>query len=305
MKKVYFLSTISLLLLLVVSSCKKDDGIEITPPRDRSVEVGPSTAEIETYLTTHFYNYEEFANPPANFDKKIRFDTIAGANETKTPLKDQVAFKMVTDGFDTSVEYKLYYLVAIQGEGESPNFPDVVLTNYEGTYLNNESGFNVSDVFDGSVTPVRFDLTEVVTGFQEVLVEFNTASGFTIAGDGSILYENFGVGAAFIPSGLGYYASSPPGVPFYSQLVFTFQLMETEVGDQDDDMVISILEDLNGNGNVYDDDTDGDLSPNFLDFDDDGDSRFTIDEIIVNSDGTITFPDSDNDGTPDYLDPDS
>ena len=42
--------------------------LNVIPPRDRGEEAIPSTAEIETYLMTHFYNYEEFANPPADFD---------------------------------------------------------------------------------------------------------------------------------------------------------------------------------------------------------------------------------------------
>ena len=183
MKKAYFLAPLVTLLFLSTISCKKDDGVDVIPPRDRGEEAIPSTAEIETYLTTHFYNYEEFANPPADFDFKIVFDTIAGNNASKTPLIDQVSFKNVIDRADESVTYKLYYLNAIQGDGESPNFPDIASITYEGTYLNNESTFNVSDVFDSSVTPVRFDLTQIVPGLQQVLIEFNASTGYTLNTD--------------------------------------------------------------------------------------------------------------------------
>ena len=105
------------------------------PPRDRGEEAIPSTAEIETYLTTHFYNYEEFQAPPADFDFKIKLDTIAGDNSDKIPLMEQVSFKSVKDRIDESVTYKLYYLTAIQGEGVSPDFPDITSITYEGTYL--------------------------------------------------------------------------------------------------------------------------------------------------------------------------
>jgi len=41
-----------------------------------------------------------------------------------------------------------------------------------------------------------------------------------------------------------------------------------------------------------------------LDTDDDGDGILTIDEI-KDASGNVTFPDSDNDGVPDYLDEDN
>ena len=324
------------LLLLTALSCRKDDEIDVIPPRDRGEEAIPSTAEIETYLNTHFYNYEEFANPPAEFDFEIKFDTIAGDNASKTPLIDQVSFKNVIDRLDETVTYKLYYLNVIQGEGESPNFPDIASISYEGTYLNNESSYNVSEVFDSSVIPVRFDLTQIVPGLQQVLIEFNAATGYVVNTDGTVTFENYGVGAAFIPSGLAYYTSTPPGIPVYSQLIFTFQLAQTELGDQEADTVPSIYEDVNNNEYVFDDDTDGDNTPNFADVDDDGDGRLTINEVVQNTYTvepgdddpvlaanevetkretdqttlittitTITFTDTDADGTPDYLDPDN
>lgn len=336
MNKANFLAAMIALLLLTALSCRKDDAIDVIPPRDRGEEAIPSMAEIETYLNTHFYNYEEFANPPAEFNFEIKFDTIAGDNASKTPLIDQVSFKNVIDRVDETVTYKLYYLNVIQGEGESPNFPDIASISYEGTYLNNESSYNVSNVFDSSVTPVRFDLTQIVPGLQQVLIEFNASTGFVVNGDGTITFENYGVGAAFIPSGLAYYTTTPPGIPVYSQLIFTFKLSQTELGDQDFDTVPSIYEDLDQDGNVLDDDTDGDNLPNFADVDDEGDGRLTINEVVLNTYTvnpgdddpvlasnevetkretdqttlittitTITFTDTDADGTPDYLDPDN
>ncbi|GHC64752.1 FKBP-type peptidyl-prolyl cis-trans isomerase [Ulvibacter litoralis] len=336
MKKAYFLAPILVLSFLALSSCKKDDEVDIVPPRDRSAEVGPAIEEIETYLNTHFYNYEEFANPPVGFDNKIKFDTIAGDNALKTPLIEQVSFKNVTDLIDDTVEYKLYYLTVNEGEGVQPGFADIAHVTYEGTYLNNDSDYNRSEVFDSSVVPIEFDLTAVVTGFQEALVEFKSSSNATVNGDGTFAFEGFGVGAVFIPSGLGYYASPPSGIPLYSQLIFTFQLMEAQPGDQDEDGVPSSIENLDGDNDVFDDDTDLDGSPNFVDGDDDGDGRLTSNEVIkteyilnpgdeepvlgenevetfrikdyetqIVTVTTITFTDVDGDGTPDYLDPDN
>ena len=324
------------LIFLTVLSCKSDDDVDVIPPRDREQEAIDSTTEIETYLASHFYNYEEFDNPPADFNFRIKFDTIAGDNASKTPLMDQVSTKTVPDRVDETVSYTFYYLTAIEGEGASPNFPDVATITYEGTYLSNESGFNNSDVFDSSVIPVRFDLTGIVPGLTDALVEMKASTGYVSNTDGTVTFQNYGVGASFIPSGLGYYSNPPPGIPVYAQLIFTFQVYETELGDQDIDTVPSIYEDVNGDGDILDDDTDLDGLPNFADLDDDGDGRLTKNEVeeniytvnpgenepvlaeneverkretdsdtMITTITTITFTDSDSNGTPDYLDPEN
>ncbi len=76
--------------------------------------------------------------------------------------------------------------------------------------------------------------------------------------------------------------------------------------DDDNDGIPSELEDLNANGNLEDDDSDGDGIPNYIDEDDDNDNVPTINENPdVNDDGNIDdAQDTDNDGTPDYLDTD-
>lgn len=71
--------------------------------------------------------------------------------------------------------------------------------------------------------------------------------------------------------------------------------------DDDGDSLDTINEDVNANGTVMDDDTDGDTIPNYLDNDDDGDGILTIDED-ANGDGNVTNDDTDGDGIPDYLD---
>jgi len=289
------------LSILFLGACNNDDdGPGGQPPRDRGEEALAGQLEIENFLSTHFYNYEEFESPASDFDFIIKIDTLSGDNANKIPLIDQVDFKTVKDRFNSDVSYKLYYLNAREGAGESPQFPDIASATYEAFYTDRE-------IFDGSPTPVRFDLTAVINGFQDVLVEFNGAETITSNEDGSISYENFGVGAAFIPSGLGYFNNPPlaSSIPLYAQLIFTFQLIDAEQGDQDNDGIPSVMEDVNDNGFEEDDDTDGDTARNFEDSDDDNDGRPTRDEIEIDSQGNITFPDVDGDGTPDYLDSDS
>lgn len=297
MKPVLKLMLAALLFSVVFVSCKKDEDDGPTPLRDRAEEAQSAQAEIEGYLKTHFYNYEDFQNPPKDFDYKIVIDTIAGENSNKIPLIEQVQYKTVTDRQEPAVTYKMYYLNAVQGEGDKPIFADAVMLTYRGLLLNRET-FDMSDI------PVQLDLTAVVPGFQEGVVEFNGASSYVENEDGSVTFSNFGVGAVFIPSGLAYFNNPPTGVPFYGQLAFTFQLyiVITEI-DHDGDGIPSYMEDRNGNGILMDDDTDGDGIPDFLDVDDDGDGVPTRDEIIIHEDGTIEFPDSNNNGIPDYLDP--
>ncbi|WP_339609933.1 hypothetical protein [uncultured Planktosalinus sp.] len=299
MKSTYRFLTLILLTALVVSSCRRDDeGPERIPERDRAAEATAATAEIEAFLQTHFYNYEDFENPTPNFDYKIVFDTIAGENADKTPLIEQVMTKQVFDRVRPEVIYTLYYLKVKEGEGDSPLYADEALVTYKGQFLN-------LDTFDASDAPIKFDLTQVVTGFQQGVIELSGATNIIENPDGTLTFEGFGAGAVFVPSGLGYWVNSPSGIPVYSQLIFTFNLYDVTTDiDHDSDGVPSLLEDLNENEYLGDDDTDENGVPNYLDTDDDGDGVETIDEIIINPDGTVEYPDSSGNGIPDYLDPD-
>ncbi len=291
-------------LFISILSCGTDDDGDFVPALDRGEEAVTAQTEIEEFLSTHFYNYEEFQNPPAGFDFKVKIDSIAGDNSDKLPLLGQVSSKMVKDREDEDVTYKLYYLIAKQGLGDSPDFPDIAILKYEGLDFDLET-------FDASVQPVPFDLTAVVNGFQDVMTEFNSAGSFVSNPDGTTSFEDFGSGAMFLPSGLAYFNSPPSSsdLALYEQLIFTFELLETVQGDQDGDGVPSIYEDLDGNGQEENDDTDEDFIANYNDADDDNDGVPTSEEILDADGNTITdpalYPDVDNDGIPDYLDADS
>ena len=305
MKPMFKAKFIFVFLFITIWACGSDDeDSNITPPRDRGEESIAAQLEIEDFLATHFYNYEDFQNPPAGFDFNIVIDSLVGDNVGKIALIDQVESKMVVDRLEDDVTYKLYYLKAVQGSGDSPDFPDITVVKYVGMKLDLEP-------FDSSSQPVAFDLTGVVNGFQDVAIELNSAGSFIKNPDGTTTFEDFGVGAMFIPSGLGYFNNPPTSsaIPLYEQLVFTFQLLETFQGDQDGDGVPSIYEDIDGNGQEENDDTDDDFTPNFADADDDNDGVPTSQEILDENGVRITdpalYPDVDGDGTPDYLDSDS
>ncbi len=300
MIKIKYAFALLVVILTITISCNKDDGggSTVIPPRDRGLEAARAEKVIDTFLSTHFYNYEEFEADPVNF--KIKFDTIAGDNSSKIPLKEQVTFKEVKDRVDSNVTYKLYYLVVREGEGEKPHFSDYTINTYEGLLLN-------LDLFDSSVIPIRFDLTDILAGLQEAMIEFKGAGNIISNPDGTLTFEDYGIGAVFIPAGLGYYQYPPAtgGLNSYDQLIFSFELFESEVADHDGDGIPSYMEDLNNNSILLDDNTDGDTTANYQDIDDDGDGRLTEFEIEVDGNGNITFPDEDGDGIPDYLDSDS
>src|SRR5699024_1382156 len=122
-----------------------------------------------------------------------------------------------------------------------------------------------------------------VTGFAKAITEFKTATGFEVNPDNTVTWNNdFGIGAVFMPSGLGYYASprQGSGIPPYSPLVFSFQLYSENEADHDNDGIPSYMEDIDDDGDVYNDDTDGDGFPNHSDPDDDGDFTPTREEIV-------------------------
>lgn len=335
-----YLSLVAALLIFV--TCSDDEiGFTTAEIRDRGEQSVTDDNEIREYLQTHFYNYEEFENPPAGFDFQIRFDTIAALNSDKTPVIDRPELTSITYNREDA-DQTVYILRARQGASEKPaaTYTDSTLVTYEGRNLN-------STVFDASPNPIWFDLTSTIDGFQNGIAGFKgSQSGAIENGDGTASYEDFGVGAIFIPSGLAYFNLPPLGVEIYSPIVFTFSVFDVVITDHDGDGIITINEDLDGNGLLFDDadnpdedfafayldsdddndgiptrleivlddegefvsflDTDGDGLSDHLDTDDDGDGRLTLDEILINTTtGVITYTDEDNDGIPDYLDADS
>ena len=108
-----------------------------------------------------------------------------------------------------------------------------------------------------------------------------------------------------------------------SNLIFKFELYQSEINDHDFDGVPSYLEDIDGDGEVFNDDTDEDEIPDYADQDDDGDGTLTVEEDLedidlnvdsngdgdltndLDGDGDPTNDDTDGDGIPNYLDTDN
>ena len=293
-------SLVCLLFTAVFVSCNKDDDSNTDPieVRDRAEQEIADQEALKEYLETHFYNYEDFENPSESFDYNIVLDTINEANADKTPLIESDLLQTKTYTYE-GVDYNIYILKVREGEKNKPMFTDSTFVSYRGELLDHS-------VFDSSESPLWFDLVRTIPGFGQAITEFKGASGFEVNPDNTVTFNNdFGVGAMFLPSGLGYYQNGQADIPQYSPIIFTFKLYGVNEADHDRDGIPSYMEDLNDNKIITDDDTDGDGYPNYLDPDDDADVIPTREEIIINQDGTLDFPDKDNDNTPDYLDPDN
>ena len=289
------------LIITLLFSCNKDDDDGEIEIRDYSEQVVADEQTIEEYLRTHYYNYEDF-NSSNSFevDIKVRIDSITDVTANKTPLFDQVKIKTINVSSSRGIgaektPHNLYYIIAREGVVSKPSVVDSVYITYKGMLTDNH-------VFDERKYPVWLDLANSLQGFREGVSELKSGE-FRQNSNGTIQYSSFGVGLFFLPSGIGYFENTTADIPEYSPLIFSVSLMTSNPTDHDNDGILSINEDIDGDGDPFYDDTDNDNLWNMYDADDDGDGTLTINELDKNNDQIID--DTDNDGIPDYLDPDN
>ena len=318
MKFKLYIFLIAILLLGFSCGDDDDDGVIEVPEADRTEQQVIDNDSLVTFLQSHYVDASLLTNNSTILLNEIEINQLPEDGELPNPNQNSLLIDMVetltTTYFD--VEYEYYILKINQGGSEnSPNFSDKVRVSYEGTLMDDT-------VFDSSSTPVDFDLTSTIAGWGRVLPEYNNAEDFVINSDGTVTYNNPGIGIMFLPSGLGYYSAAAGSVPVYSNLIFKFKVFQSEVNDHDFDNVPSHLEDLNGDYDLTNDDTDEDTFADFVDSDDDNDGTLTIDEDLEPDsdltvdrdgdgdptndigDGDPTNDDSDGDGIPNYLDSD-
>ncbi|MCP2029397.1 hypothetical protein L1276_004584 [Flavobacterium sp. HSC-32F16] len=309
--KYYF---VLLLAGMAIVSCNKsnDDDAEVVPLRDYQEQYNTDNANIEEYLNTYYITVTE--SPGSQSDQDVTFTKITDAATQPSIMSylNSASFpKLLTRDIDLhGIIYKMYYLVLREGVGTSPMNTDGVLTSYRGEYLSRVAKTDTepehlsTTFFEQLLFPTSpLDLYGTIMGWSEIYPQFKTGTS-QVQDDGSFKYENFGAGVLFIPSGLGYYASTQSAIPSYSPLIFSFKLYDYKRLDHEfsvsngqivanPDGVLDVNEDKNGDGYVRDyrnatlypkkpvnpDDTDGDGIPDFLDHDDDGDGFSTRYEI--------------------------
>ena len=284
--KFYFILIFSGLLLF---SCKKDDdSTEAVPLRDYATQYATEKANIETYMRTHYIKSITDA-PGSTSDMNIEIDTLLASNTTAVSLWYNTAKDSIKKDFN-DITYTMYFLKLRTGDAtqDAPSRVDRVLAAYDGSYL---TSTNAMKRFEYTPFPTAYlGLDEAILGWAEVFPKFNPGTSVSTPGEPTI-YNNFGAGIMFIPSGLAYYNYATSTIPSYASLMFTFKFYKMQRADQDGDGILSIDEDLNHNGIFTDDDTDADGIPNYADADDDGDGTGTRAETkIPNSVPAAYYP---------------
>lgn len=274
------------ILGLVIVSCKKDDDDII--PHDPVAQALIDDELLVEYLQTHYYI------PPADGASFGVIDTILNGEES-------LFLKVKTENLTfEEVSYKLYYLIGEEGAIDFyPTKTDSVLAKYNGFELDSTN-------FDKNTNFNWHPLLDRIEGWKYGLPFFKGGTNISQPGE-PLAYENTGKGVIFMPSGLGYAQFGSGSIGFNEPLIFHLEVALVKRVDTDDDGIFNFYEDLNGNKDYNDDDTDENTLPDYRDSDDDGDGKLTKDEgADPNGDGNpVDALDTDGDGTPDYLDADS
>lgn len=294
-KKIFNTVTIScfFIVILTLSCSKSTDEVVVTPPRAYDVEYGYDIAVIESYLKDYTFDYASYLLDTSKNVIFNKFDSsapkpklISFLNATTFPklLVKEVALHDIT--------YKVYYLVINEGNtAKKPSRVDDVLVGYRGFYLENQFGtLGTNAEFENNPIPTSlFSLATVIRGWGEILPLFGTGTvDATAPANNPTSYINYGVGAIFIPSGLGYFNQATASIPSYSPLVFTIKLFDVKRADQDGDKIESKDEIVRNADDTFTfTDTDADGTPDFADIDDDNDGIATINEIKKGNDGTF------------------
>ena len=271
-----FIFAISTIGLLFAVSCKKNENSNVTPPRDVTEVRNENNQSIETFLKTHTYTF----SATTTISETVTFATTS--NTTASIFNDSKLKRLELDVYDannTLVRHTLYYLILQEGTGTTTTIADSVYVNYKGQLLDlsifdkttTQSTSNWMDLIGNIVTNKP---SGTIRGFREGVAQLTaSATGLTNNGDGTLKAPtDGGVGVFFIPSGLGYFNNRQAKIPAYSPLIFTVRLIATRRADHDHD------------------------------------GKPSINEIVRNEYGVITYPDCDaNKDTsylPDYLDAD-
>ena len=237
------------------------------------------------------------------FDTSV--DSVKAIVSGQTALYDDTSKlkSMIVTDFD--VDYTLYYYVNREGSPDPdkgyPTVMDSVFVKYYGQRIVTTDSLSASVDTNSNIW---FTLNGVIRGWSHGFTNFK--GGKNITDNGPITYENGGNGVLFVPSGLAYSNTGQGPIQPNECLLFYIDLYDiVKDTDHDNDGIPSINEDIDGNGDSRDDDTDTDGIPNFFDLDDDGDGTLTINED-ANGDGNPAndFNDPNNPTLADYLNPD-
>ena len=271
----------------VLYSCGSENNNSFVDNFDHEAQAIKDQDSLVKFLKNNYYD--------------VDLDSVKVIDDNQISLFDDS--KLVTKKLtEYDVDYTLYYYVNRVGEPDIdkgfPSVTDSVYVKYRGQIiLDNDS---LSNDFDNNTT--WLSLSQVIRGWTYSFTDFKGGNNVTVDGE-KIKFDKGGKGILFIPSGLGYRNGGVQGIVPNSNLMFTFELWDFVEGtDDDQDGISSINEDVDGDGDPRNDDTDGNGRANYLDADDDGDGKLTKDED-ANGDGDPRndFSDPKKPTIPDYL----
>ncbi len=294
----------AIVVSFIIFSCD-DDNFTNNPFADVDYEALAisDNDSIVKFLQAHYYDTD--------------IDSVKVLVDGKTSMFDDNDRLKKMNVTENDINYTLYVYVAREGDYGAdidkgfPTKVDSVFAKYSGRTFTGTS-LNTSN-FDQNQSGIWFNLTSVIRGWSYGFTKFK--GGELKKGpngepfNGPVTFLEGGKGAIFIPSGLAYPSSNTQNWSrnlVDTNLMFYIDLLTIVPDtDHDNDGVRSIDEDLDGDGNVNNDNTDGDIYANFFDVDDDGDGVLTKDED-ANGDGNPAndFSDPNNPDLPDYLNPD-
>mgnify|MGYP003607801759 CR=1 FL=1 len=270
--KIVFLFTV----IASIFSCQNQDEATVAPARPYKDVYNEDLVKIEEFLDTHYVEVD------ANFNTEF-FEIPVGGTQTAISAMPEL---ISIDRNIHDISYKIYFLKLREGLGESPTRIDSSFVSYKGNLM-----ADVAITFDQSISPVWFQLEDVIRGWGEIIPQFKTGTHVANA-DGTITFADYGAGVMFLPSGLGYFNTATGNIPSYSPLIFNFKLYNLDYRDHDRDRILSkdeyrkpeldgVVDYVNGkiNFNATPLDTDADGIPDYLDVDDDGDGFMTKFEI--------------------------
>ncbi len=280
--KIFFLLAISVLVV----NCNNDEEETTTKPevlRDFQTQYNIDNLAIEEYLQTHSVTIDADFNPTFTVVNRGSLSSIwlSNLNNPSNPIKLlERKFNATPNGVLS--EYKIYYLKFNQGVGKRPTSVDNIFTTYNGILLNGTQFDSTNNPEFEALFVSTNEKGSVIAGWSQIFPQFNGAV-ITTNPNGGKSYSNYGAGAMFLPSGFAYFQGTIAGIEKteYSPLIFSFKLNDVKRTDNDNDGILSINEDLNGDYyfDLINDDTDKDGRVNAFDQDDDGDNFLTLSEI--------------------------
>ncbi len=295
-------------------ACKKDDS---PPPFDPVAQALIDDEILVDYLKSHYYIPAEGGETFGTVDTIMNGETALFVDQR---LDTQ-------DVIENEISYKLYYFVENEGENLAPTSSDSVLVNYRGFFLD-------SIKFDERLSYSWLSLTSVIRGWSLGFPNYSGGVNISVPGEPIDVFGP-GNGVLFLPSGLAYGNFGTQGIGSNENLLFHIRLGSVQRADHEGDALLSSYEDLNGDLNPNTDDSDLDGIPDYFDPDDDNDGVLTRNELElktymilvgetepilasneyeydrkIEDDINVTIYtavvlDSNNDGTPDYLDPET